>query len=553
MTEAYITEQSFTADKRKPEQFNVENRRTMRVTDNNNLNYASDSVNFDLATISNSGKFVSLGETEVVFPLEVTVDSPLGTVITDNQFMVCMKSNPALVNSISTTLAGMPVITAQRYNAARVAIHFAETWDKSDWDRGDRHGIFWEGGNDGVHINTGASAHGLLGVSTTSVSNFDPKATDTPSHIIGQRKSRPNLGRKARCEQVRDGADTELDTIKEGTTELAEGKSLLSTQTATKQIFQINVVVKLGELDDFYDKSVLSKNSLWTLEFNLNIASMKMVIAGTTTTGDVTALGADADAKKYVSCATTCSSGFNPLSVGSLAIHDGFHALHNNQVELNISMSIGNTYLKSCVMDVAMYDLSPKYKDLYLAQPIKSFSYMKVISHNFPAIGAGDPLVANLSNGQARARKICIVPYAMNSNNSTAPPDLLSPFCSVGAQALSGFRCTVSNYQVLVNGQPLYQRALTRTHQFYDEYKKYTTNNGVSSSPLNSGISFEDYETSYGVITSDLTKIPENNDNLASSYTVELRNNTLKPCGYLMFLYYDAVISHNVETGELIF
>jgi len=95
MTEAYITEQSFTADKRKPEQFNVLNRRTMRVTDNNNLNYASDSVNWDLATISNASKFVNLGETEAIFPLTITVDSPLGTVITDNQFMVCMKSNPA--------------------------------------------------------------------------------------------------------------------------------------------------------------------------------------------------------------------------------------------------------------------------------------------------------------------------------------------------------------------------------------------------------------------------------------------------------------------------
>jgi len=202
---------------------------------------------------------------------------------------------------------------------------------------------------------------------------------------------------------------------------------------------------------------------------------------------------------------------------------------------------------------VAMYDLSPKYQELYLASPIKSFSYMKVISQNFPAVKAGEALIANLTNGQARGRKLCIVPYAMNSNSNFGPTDLLSPFCSVGAQALSGYKATITDYQVLVNGQPMYQRALTRTHQFYDEYKKYTTNNGVSSSPLNSGISFEDYETSYGVITSDLTKIPENNDNLASSYTVELRNNTLKPCGYLMFLYYDAVISHNVETGELIF
>ena len=57
MNDSYVLNESFSAGDDKKE-FDIINRRLFQLNDSNNQNYSSGEVNFDLASIANSGSFI---------------------------------------------------------------------------------------------------------------------------------------------------------------------------------------------------------------------------------------------------------------------------------------------------------------------------------------------------------------------------------------------------------------------------------------------------------------------------------------------------------------
>ena len=74
----YVLQNSFDVANVPSHDFSIEKRRNLRVTDNNNGNYASNSILFDLATISNSNMYPSWHEAVLTVPINISGVPALG-------------------------------------------------------------------------------------------------------------------------------------------------------------------------------------------------------------------------------------------------------------------------------------------------------------------------------------------------------------------------------------------------------------------------------------------------------------------------------------------
>jgi hypothetical protein len=259
LAESYDTADSVTVD------WSVAARRNLRVTDTNNTNYSSNSVVFDLATVSDSGKFVSLAESVVTFPIQIKVTRANGVgAIEANKFLCSLKSDHCIVDGISASLSNMPVIGYQKMNPARVSYSLATDWSQDDYNRATQWGMAWEDGR-AFTYNDANSAYGTKGCSSTSVAAFDPAATDVGEYIAGQAAAKPNMGRKRRCEAIRYGPDSELAKLKTVVNTALERQSYMAVNSATEQTFYINVRCSLAHLDPFFKQAPMSKNGLWRI------------------------------------------------------------------------------------------------------------------------------------------------------------------------------------------------------------------------------------------------------------------------------------------------
>jgi len=550
MTDQFILQDSYDVQEREVVDWSVTQKRFMRVQDTaNSGSYPGSNVVFDLSTVSNSGKFLSLADSTVTFPVNIEVTRPDGSApVKANRFLACLKNNHAIVDSISATLSNMPVIQSQKMNPARVAYSLATNWSQDDYARAGRFGIAWEDGTK-HKINATNTCFGTKGVSNTSVLDYSASADDMAKYMAGVDEAHGNKGRKARCESVR-YPDAKLQTYKTDSASMIERQSFMVNE-ATKQVFHINVTCSLAHLDDFFKRAPMSRNGLWRIEFFLNLASMNIVIDG----GESVVGAGTAIDKTYKSVETTTSNGFNPISLGALQAGDGTGPMEASDKSMVVKMAIGNDmYPTGCHMDLALYDLAPFAQKAYLAEPVKTWEYEKCLYQHVGSVPKNGFKNLLLSNGTSRARKLVILPYYVNGDTKESPSDLLSPFSSFGSSTLSGLNCTITDFQVTCSGQPLFQTPLKENAlEYYDRFKQWTLNNGHDSAEINSSaVSLEQYKSLYGAIVIDLTKHDQSEDDLSKSYAIEFRNNTEQVCSYLTMIYYSATISQNVESGIII-
>ena len=82
------------------------------VTDSNGGNYPNSQVVFDLATLSNSGKFIDFNSSFITVPLVLNVAlTTTGGASVENAFIASLKNGyHQLINSLSVEIANMQVV-----------------------------------------------------------------------------------------------------------------------------------------------------------------------------------------------------------------------------------------------------------------------------------------------------------------------------------------------------------------------------------------------------------------------------------------------------------
>ena len=556
MNDVYTLNQSYATTKRESVKWDVKKRSNFKVVDSQNGSYSGNYSSFDLSSISNSGLLLDWQSSEFVCPISIIVDRPQGTpFIEDNKFLACLKSNYALVDSMSLTLSGFPVISQQKMSSALIAYEMATNWTEDDYKRSSRFGMAFEDSTK-FQVNTANSCYGMEGVSATSVLDFDPSASTFAEHLTGLKNATPNLGRKARCEQTYYADNADMNTLKDIGSVAKERRSYIKPFDAnkpTQQVFNINARMSLAHLHSYFKNAPLSSNGLYRLEFYLNLAKkteIKMA-GGKTAFANATD---KATAKVYSSISTTTSNQYNPLSLGSLATSDAMGAMEAAELDMSIVMKVGNDDETACFLNVALIELSVGAAEKYIENPVRTWEYDSHLFQDLPAVKANGTVQVQLSASMSRVRKIILLPYYTNSEGTDAPSDLLSPFNGIGASTLTGVGASITDLQCLISGVQLYQNQVTEVKDFYDMFRAHSLNGGVDTASINSSpVNMEQFMAGYGAIVLDCTKGQKESDfDLAKSYTLSFRNNTKKECRYLTYLIYSSVITQNIETGTIV-
>ena len=511
----YVLQNSFDVANVPSHDFSIEKRRNLRVTDNNNGNYASNSILFDLATISNSNMYPSWHEAVLTVPINISVTTAAGTANSElRKFAAGLKNGTTtLIDGFNITLSNMPVVGYQRMNVGKVAYELATEWSADDWNRSKEWGAIWEDGVD-FDYSTAANDKGIMSRPSTS-KNLTERASEVVADADAVRGAFQNVS---------------LDQKRE--------LSKATFPSATQANIQIMARIPLGHLDDYFRKCPLTKNSLYRMEFFINTGKFKVEMDG---------------AKNYKGLTSMSTSfGFNPIQIGDAAAWGSVGA-----TSIEVDMAIKNDALKACVIDIPMYELSPTAESSYLSDAVKTFNYNKVLYQKLGVIASDQP-TGNLliSSGTSRARKLVMLPcyeYASVAGN-IASSDMLSPNSSFGSGFLSSPFAHVSDFNVIVSGIPLYNTNLNTPVEFFNEFKRETLNNGVDTAVLNaSKVDLEQYKSQYGAIVVDLTQnSKEKDDDLSKSYSVTFTNPTKLSCSYLCYLYYEATVSVNAETGQIV-
>ena len=504
----YVLQNSFDVANVPSHDFSIQQRRTLSVTDNNNKNYNANSILFDLATVSNSNLYPSFREAVLEIPLKIEIDTPAGTATYNEarKLIAGLKNGCPLIDGFNVYLSNMPVVGYQRMNVGKVAYELATNWSSDDYVRSKEWGITFE---DGTKWDYDAAA----------------SVGATPARVAS------NSQAKDRYDYVNSAGDK--TAVFRDAAVVTKQRVDTFEYTSTKSTINIIAKVSLGHLDDYFRKCPLTKNSLYRMEFFVNTSSFAIVTATAT------------DKYDTLSSMTT-SFGFNPIEVSPYTTWNGADASGRLITSLMVKASIGHT-ITACELVIPMYELSPEAESSYLSDAVKTFNYDKVLFQKLNSV-ASTVATGNLliSSGTSRARKLVILPFYDN--------DLTNPFTSFGSGFLSSPFATVSDFNVLVSGIPLFNTNLNTPVEFFKEFKRETLNNGVDDAVLNSSmVDLSQYKSQYGAIVVDLTmNSKEKDDDLSKSYSVTFTNPMILPCSYLCYLYYEATVSINAETGQIV-
>jgi len=107
--------------------FEFSNRQYVWIPDNNNSSYPSGQVIYDLAGLSNSGKFVDYTQSFLTVPLvlNVNVSAGAGTASVENAFAASLKNHVLqLVNSISVEITNNSVVNLSNYSNLFICLNF---------------------------------------------------------------------------------------------------------------------------------------------------------------------------------------------------------------------------------------------------------------------------------------------------------------------------------------------------------------------------------------------------------------------------------------------
>ena len=101
-------------------EFEFDTRQFVYINDQNNGSYPNGQISFDLAGLSNSGKFVDWSQTNIVIPLILNVNSSTGSFSTaniENAFSASLKNSALqLIQSIDVQITNNSVVNLTNFS-----------------------------------------------------------------------------------------------------------------------------------------------------------------------------------------------------------------------------------------------------------------------------------------------------------------------------------------------------------------------------------------------------------------------------------------------------
>ena len=550
-------------------EFIFNNAQQVYVPDQNSGSYANGQCVFDLASLSNSGKYIDFQQSYITVPLVLSVNLASSTAAApENAFIASLKNGyHQLINSMSVEITNAQVVNLT--NLSNLDIHYRLLSTASREDELN----FLPSIN--FHKDTAESIQyydtsGVNGLGETN--NVIQQSLFTAANGWGQTGWKQNIGRLQR--QLNTSFDPSncqqglMVTEKVCTT---TAKNCVVYNGTTDINYHILATIPLKIIHDLFKKLPLTKGMYMRLILNLNTQCQSVVTINTTN-------------NQYTGYTTTSINNVFPCMLSPMIDNGGFKQNSTSKVTMTLGIgksystatSWNNNFMTSCRFYAKLLEMTPQAEESYLsAVPTKNILYNDILSFSTQNVQANGTVSQILTNGVSRPRYLLIVPQMAAAINGAAKGNLAttwaaatgagtgfsaafgtpmnSPFSS--SPATTGFNNAISSLNVLVSGQNIYQsNYMYGYEEWLQEVRGSNAINGGIPLGLSSGLlSQNDWENGYRYCYVDLSRrISQANDDISRSIQVSFTNAAAYTSDYFFIIGYEKSIQISTSTGALI-
>ena len=544
--------------------FDFQNRQFTYVPDQNNGSYPNGQIIFDLASLSNSGKYVDWSQSILVIPLVLNLNATSGAFpnSSDAAFAASLKNGVhQLINSMSVEITNNQVVNLTSFSNLDINYKLLSSMSLDDYtnlgktllfSKDTAESVFYQGANTSA-LGCGECNNNIKQSTFLTTNGWGATAIDY------------NAGRLERMLYTSfDPAATTPAKYTSSTYCNTQLKNYV-TYSASNTTYYITATIPLRVLHDVFKKLPLTKGMYARLIINTNTAC-STVLTTTTSTGVITAMS------------ITSQNSVLPFQLTPTAANSGQGVNYNTVTSMTASLGIGksitpNTFshsMSQARIYGCMYDMSPIIEQKYLSlMPSKKVRYNDILSFQVLNIQSGSNFSQILTNGIARARYLLICPQHASATHGSANPSdttytstvviptgttpMNSPFSSSPATCLP--YSSITNFNVLESGVNHYQsNILYRWENWIEEVRGSNSLQGGIQTGLASGLlSQSDYENGYGFIYVDLSrKQSQASDDVARSIQIVGTNNGRVSMDLYCIIGYEREITISTATGSLI-
>jgi len=548
--------------------FDFQNRQFTYIPDQNSSSYSNGQINFDLASIANSGKYIDWSQSLLVIPLVLNLNAAAGLFGggLDSAFAASLKNGVhQLINSMSVELANNQVVNLTSFSNLDINYKLLTSMSADDqinfgktllFSKDTAESVFYQGANTSA-LGAGECNNNIKQSLFTTTSGWGATAIDS------------NAGRLDRMLYTSFDLSASLVPSKYTSTSLCNTNLKNYCSYTTSNItYYVTATIPLRILHDIFKKLPLTKGTYARLIINTNTACTCNLTL-TTSTGVITAMTVSSQNGvlpfQITPCASNSGQGWNASTCTSLAATLGIAKCFNTSLTAVANHSLSQARIYGC-----MYDMSPIIEQKYLSlMPSKKVVYNDILSFQVLNVAAGANFSQILTNGISRARYILMIPQHSASTHGAATAaastysstivvptgtgPMNSPFSSSPGTCLP--YSSITNMNILESGVNHYQTNLTfRWENWLEEVRQSNSLQGGLQLGLSSGlISQQDYENGYGFIYVDLSrKQSEASDNVARSIQVVGTNSSLVAMDIYCIIGYEREITISTATGSLI-
>ena len=540
------------------------------IGDSNGTSYPSGQIVFDLAGLSNSGKFIDWSQTNLVIPLVLNVQNTsavaggFGANVIENAFCASFKNGfHHLIHSMSVEITNNQVVSLTPFSNLDINFRLLTKSCYDDMLNFAPSFQFSKDNAESINYSAGPVAGGQAVAQPNGPGEYNNK--------IAQHLFNPTEGYMNGAYQVNDGRLKRMNVTSYDATQASQ--PIYTTQQMCNQVGKASVVysaqnityyalatIPLRMLHDIFRKLPLTMGMYVRLTINTNTACM-VTIGTTPVNGQVPA--------SYTNNTLQVSSqnSIIPFMLSPVGAGGGFNCGASTQITATLGIArgyqgaIGFTHptLQQCRIYACMYDMSPSFASTYLSNmSVKKILYNDILSFQSTNIPPNTPQSQILTNGISRPRYLIGIPqlasaFVPNGGTGTGYGPMASPFSSAPGTCCPQAR--LINFNVLLSGTNLYQNAYTMNFEsFLQELRQCNCLNGGLDLGISNGlISQSDWENGYGFVFVNLDrKDSQANDDISRTIQVQYTNGSNVPIDYFWIVGFERTISINTSTGSLV-
>lgn len=548
-------------------EFLFQNRQFIYVNDQNNSTYPNGQVQFDLASLSNGGKFIDWSQSFVAVPLVMNVNfTSLGAQNAENIFVASLKNGfHNLINSMSVEITNCQTVNLTNLSNLDINFRLLTSSGISD-ERNFLPSINFakDSAETITYQGTGtANGTGLGECNNVIKQSVFTSATGYGATGFGS----SNVGR---VERIRNTSFDPSGCTQSVYTSLASlnasGKNYVKQTGTTDVTYYILATIPLKICHDIFRKLPLTKGMYMRLTLNLNTQCQSVIsIGGTGTT--------------YTGYSTTSVSNQFPCMMSPLGTGNG--AVLTSATSATLSLGIGKSFqgsttfahptLSSCRVYACSYDMTPQAEQAYFsAVPTKKIQYNDILTFSSQSIVSGGTVNQILTNGVSRPRYLLVIPQMAGAVHGSAVATIGSSFTAgtatsaLGSPMLSPFSsspattcplATITNFNVFVSGTSVYQSSLQYGfEEFLNEVRGSNSLNGGIPLGISSGlIDSVSWENGYRFYYVDLSRrVSQANDDIPRALQVQFTNSSPVMMDYTFVIAYERELSISTSTGALV-